>query len=325
MTGLICFRRPAAQPGGAALYSNQLDRTKHATDGALPAVKNLLVTLRFFWKLLLSHPDAWGVALVCATLPLLVHDAFSAEALYLVGAVTAAYWLAFALNDYHDATRDAHDPVKAARNIFTQTMPPLPWLAVGVAATVVVWLPAFVQFGWRGAAVVALGALVMWAYSAPPLRLKSRPVLDLVTHAVFVETFPYWVVWVLVALPRSAADFALLGVLFLASLTAQLEQQLRDYAVDLRTDRTFATTFGRRPTLLLLRGATALLIGATAVLIAVGVIPPAIAPLGVIALPILLRRFGRREWQPAAQRLSYQLAAAAVLYLIGLLLARWLW
>jgi 4-hydroxybenzoate polyprenyltransferase len=272
--------------------------------------------LSAMWSLLRSHVDAWGVAFVCAMLPLWLHEAFSLPALWLVGAVTSGYWLAFAINDYFDAAHDAHDPVKAQRNLFAQREVAPRRLWGGLVLVVAFWLPAFLQFGWRGAAVVLVGGLVMWAYSAPPLRLKSRPILDLITHALFVETFPYWVVLVLIGVGWKSADYAMLLILLLASLTAQLEQQLRDYAVDLRTDRNFTTTYGPPVTRFLLQAATLLLLIFTTAAFFNATLPLPLLPLALIALPILLRRFGRKGWNPAQQALSYWLAVVAGLYLL---------
>jgi 4-hydroxybenzoate polyprenyltransferase len=49
---------------------------------------------------------------------------------------------------------------------------------------------AFGQFGWIGWLLWVVSCFIAWAYSAPPLRLKMRPGFDLLTHAMFVQTFP---------------------------------------------------------------------------------------------------------------------------------------
>jgi hypothetical protein len=90
-------------------------------------------------------------------------------------------------------------------------------------------LPPLVLAGWL---LWLVSGLVAWAYSAPPLRLKMRPGLDLLTHALFVQTFPYVVSLVLIRARWGLLDWVLLAILFLASLTAQLEQQARDFVVD---------------------------------------------------------------------------------------------
>lgn len=270
-------------------------------------------------KLLLSHVDAWCVALIAASLPLFVHQAFSARTLYLLAAMTGGAWLAFAVNDYFDAPHDRHDPVKARRNFFvTHPLPPrraLGW-ALGISALLA---PAFLQYGARGLLIALAGVLAFWAYSAPPARLKSRPGLDLLTHMLFVETYPIWGTLLLLGVPWTRLDATLLTIGLLASLTAQLEQQARDYEVDRQTDRNFTTTVGLRANLLLLRTGTALLIGFTLWRVLDGTIPVAIGVLALIALPMLLYRFAGRTWRPQGQRLSYLLALLAAVYFVVLL------
>ena len=79
--------------------------------------------------LLLNHVDAWVVTLVLGAAAIWLHDAFSWQNAYLVVALTAAYWLAFAFNDYCDAAFDGLDPLKGPRNYFVgrDVSRPLRW------------------------------------------------------------------------------------------------------------------------------------------------------------------------------------------------------
>ena len=52
---------------------------------------------------------------------------------------------------------------------------------------------------------MALSLLVMWTYSGRPFRLKSRPGLDLLTHALFVESYPYMVTLLLLGVTLDPA------------------------------------------------------------------------------------------------------------------------
>lgn len=264
--------------------------------------------VRHLPKLFLSHVDAWCVTLVAGGVPLLVHDAFSRTSIHLLLTVVGFYWLAFALNDWYDAPHDAIDAEKGGRNFFVAVGLSNRQMMGFVSVATLVLLPGIVQFGWRGWLLLAIGLLVMWAYSAPPLRLKSRPGLDLLTHMLFVESFPYWMMLFLLGLSWGALDWALLAFALLGSLTAQLEQQARDYEIDRLTDRNFTTTVGLEVTMRMLRGATGVMFVLGVVGPLVGVIPWYFVPFELLALPVLARRFMRPDWRPRSQRLVYVLA-----------------
>ncbi|MFW5942226.1 MAG: UbiA family prenyltransferase [bacterium] len=269
--------------------------------------------------LLLNHLDAWGSTFIIAVLALILHDALTAHTLLLVVALTAGYWLAFAINDYCDAPFDAADEHKARRNFFVRySVSPRSAKAVLFAISAFL-LVVFASFGWSGIAAIAIALFVTWAYSAPPLRFKNRPGLDLLVHAVFVETFPYLVCLTLAQLTWTRLDVVLLVVLFLASLTAQLEQQLRDFDVDVETGRTFATVVGRRNTTRLLQLATALLILVGAYHVFDGTIPLFVTAFGLIGLPALLHRFLRGRSKPRSEKLVYLSALTGLAY-VGLIL-----
>ena len=272
--------------------------------------------MRAFRQLIFAHIDAWCVALIAAAVPLYIHEAFSAQTLYLLFAISGVYWLAFALNDYFDAPHDATDPIKAERNYFVAHSLTKRQLLIAYLIAGLLFFPAAAQFGQRGWLLGLIGGVVMWAYSAPPLRFKSRPILDVITHTLFVETFPYWSILFLLDVRWLPLDRTLLTVALLASFTAQLEQQARDYAVDSATDRNFTTTFGLPINLFLMRTATAVLIVFVIWRILDGTIPWLFVPFAVIPLPLLLYRFADRTFRPQSQRWAYILAAIAALYAV---------
>ena len=269
---------------------------------------------RTYLKLISNHMDAWQVAMVVAALPLLIHEAIRWETAVLVLALGAGYWFAFALNDYWDAPFDRLDKRKAWRNFFVQR-PIKWWWAAGFSA---VWLAAsasaFFQFGIRGWLLWAVGCFIAWAYSAPPLRLKVRPGLDLLTHALFVQTFPYYVSLTLIQASWTLLDWVLLAILFLSSLTAQLEQQARDFAVDLHAGGTFATWLGHERVVWSLRWATAVCLLIALISVLNGTIPWFLLPFGFIGLPALLHRFWRNPETPRSERLVLLSTTAGFLY-----------
>jgi 4-hydroxybenzoate polyprenyltransferase len=234
--------------------------------------------------------DAWGPAAISAGLALVVHDAVTPAGLALVGAMGVWYWLAYGVNDCFDAPCDAHDPGKARTNPFVWASSSPQALRAATLAVTAVLLVVFGSFGVRSVLLFALGTIVMWAYSAPPLRLKSRPGLDLLTHAAFVLTFPYLFVILLFGQPWSVLDVLLLALGFMASIGGQLNQQIRDCDVDVSTDRNFTTTFGVRTSMALLRVTTSLTLIVLAGGLVAGVLPPVALPLVVLCLPAIVNR-----------------------------------
>lgn len=266
------------------------------------------------FKLISNHMDAWQVALVIATLPLLIHGAIRRETAVLALAIGVGYWFAFALNDYFDAPFDRLDDQKAQRNFFVQ-QPASGWLvAVFSVALLAVVAAAFAPFGPLGWLLWLVSCLVAWAYSAPPLRLKMRPGLDLLTHALFVQTFPYVMSMVLIRASWGLLDWVLLAILGLASLTAQLEQQARDFVVDGLAGGTFTTWLGQGRVVRGLRGITAVCLLIALVFVLSGTIPWFLLPFGLIGLPALLHRFWRSAETPRSERLVLLSTTAGFLY-----------
>jgi 4-hydroxybenzoate polyprenyltransferase len=265
-------------------------------------------------RLLFNHVDAWQVAVVVATLPLLIHRAISLQTTLLLAAIGLGYWFAFALNDYYDAPFDAIDTRKARRNYFVHTAVShhILWPIVILILTGLVLI--FAQFGRTGYLILAVSCFILWAYSAPPFRFKMKPGLDLFIHAFFVQTYPYAISLVLIEAVWTTLDVIILTILALASLTAQLEQQARDYTVDTRTGRTFTTTIGLRSSRLLLKWGTAVCILTALINVLIGTIPWFILPFGVIGLPALLHRFLRHEEKPRSERLVVASTTVGFLY-----------
>ncbi|HEY3311807.1 MAG TPA: UbiA family prenyltransferase [Anaerolineales bacterium] len=243
---------------------------------------------RMLWSLEcwgLKRIDAWGVTFIVTALALVAHQNITIQTGILVVAITANYWLGYWLNDYFDSEHDRQDELKARQNLFVQH--PGAHRLVGVVAGLVFGLSVsvFSSFGWHGLVVLVLNFLVMWAYSAPPLRLKSRPGLDLLTHALFVQTWPYIICVWLTGSTWLQLDGILVGIFFLTSLNGQLNQQIRDYEVDMHTDTNFATRLGLPVTMSILKISTSFVLLLCFLAMITGSIPWLFLPLGVLALP----------------------------------------
>lgn len=241
--------------------------------------------------LFLNHIDAWGVTAVIVSAALTVHNAVSARGLLLLALVTTTYWFGFALNDYFDVPVDRLDAQKARRNFFVRYALPRGITAVFAILVTSGLLLGYSQFGSRGLLVVLLGFPIAWAYSAPPVRLKSVPFLDVVTHALFVQTFPYIVTLFLLHIPWQTVDYLVITAFILTSLSSQFEQQVRDFACDSQLEQNFTTRFGLSWSQNLIRICSGLVFLLFAFGFVLQVIPVLYLPLALITLPLLVHRF----------------------------------
>ena len=146
------------------------------------------------------------------------------------------------------------------------------------------------------------------------MRFKSRPGLDLVTHGFFVLTFPYVMALLLVELSWTRLDWLLLGLVFLASSSGQLNQQIRDFEVDSCTDRNFTTTVGIRTSILWLKVTTVLTVLIASVAIARGVIPGVLVILGLLCLPVVFNRLTARPGRTPSPQPNRSVAIASLMY-----------
>lgn len=274
-------------------------------------------------RLLAYRIDAWGVGGIVALLALQIHGRIGWDTAALPLLIVASYWLAYLLNDFFDAPHDAREPAKAGRNLFVRFAVDRRRAAIGFAIATGLVALGFAAFGLSGLAGGAVSLAAAWAYSSPPLRLKSRPGLDLATHGLFVQTYTYFLCLLVIDAEWMPIDGLILGINFLASLSGQLAQQVRDFEVDSRTDVNFATTVGLRTTAWSLRAVTTCLV----LLVALGfgfrwlhwtLIPFAIAFVPTAALRIVNHEARRpRRWITVATGASIfwaaLLAASALL------------
>lgn len=260
--------------------------------------------------------------MVIALLGMILHHQLTPQHALLAVALGLGYWLAFALNDYFDAPFDAQDPRKTARNYFALSERRNGRFQVIAILSSLFIAAVFLSYGTHGTALLLVGLFIMWAYSAPPLRLKNIPIIDLLTHTLFVETFPYTVTITLTQSQWQTVDYFILLMLALASLTAQLEQQLRDYDLDKETGGTFATWAGKHTTNRLLLLSTAVLIGTAVTAVITQQIPLWLIPFGLIALPALTHRFIRPPHHPRSERLVLFSVAIGIGYMALLLITQ---
>lgn len=265
-------------------------------------------------KLFLNHADAWGITLIISLVALVVHPPFQGHYLSVPFVLAFCYWLGFAVNDYFDAPFDGQDAKKGRRNFFVGVPVKPVLMLIFVVVMSVALVLFFIPYGVKGLLVAAFGVFAIWAYSSPPLRLKSRPGFDLLMHMIFVQTFPFLACMTLVGLSWTRLDTALVSIFVLTSLSAQLEQQLRDYELDLETDRNFTTTVGVPTSAFLLKLTSGTLIILATFYVLAGIVPTYLVPFALLFLPLLIHRFFRQAVASRPELLSRALLVAALVY-----------
>ncbi len=268
----------------------------------------------------LHRIDVWGVAFIVSIVAWFLHDAIRPSTLLLSFTIALLYWLGYAFNDYFDAPFDSQSDAKVRSNLFVRHPLSKRMALAGLLGAGGLVTLGFAQFGVKGLLMLGVAIGAMWAYSAPPLRLKSRPGLDLLAHALFVQAFPYFVCLTLVGDPWEQVDYVMLLTNFLASLSGQIAQQVRDYAVDSKTDVTFATTVGLGPAKICLRIVTAGLVLLVTFYLLQGTIPLVLAPLALLFAPVAISRLMGRQG-PSSRRVVTLSSIAALVYAGSLIVA----
>lgn len=169
--------------------------------------------------------------------------------------------LLYGVNDACDYDTDRHNPKKVEGEALVLPEE-RPRLLLAIALLACLALPGLLATGPRPTVWFALFVALSVAYSAPPLRLKARPVVDSVSNVLYVV--PLLVSWSLFERELPPTPLALAGVLWCMAMHAY------SAVPDIESDRraglsTIATLLGRDGTLalcVLLYGGAALLVGA---------------------------------------------------------------
>ncbi|MFP4323910.1 MAG: UbiA family prenyltransferase, partial [Anaerolineales bacterium] len=108
--------------------------------------------------------------------------------LAIVVANCLAMSYAFMINDIEDAEDDKHgNPERAARNVIAsgELTPRVAWIASSLIATIALGLYALggLETFLTGGVIVVLAHLYSWK----PVRLKSLPLLDIISHVLFLS------------------------------------------------------------------------------------------------------------------------------------------
>lgn len=192
------------------------------------------------------------------------------------------------INDAYDVETDRANPRKAASPL-VQGLVTAGWArgAAHLAALAALLMAALVG---RVFLLLTAACLVLaWAYSVPPIRLKSRPGLDVAVNAVGIGALAGMAGWS-IAEPLSSFPFAFLPQGLAVAVAIYVPTTLADVEADRAAgERTIATVLGRERAyqvgwiawILANLGAVALSIGGW-------LIPRAFLPVLVVFTPLLL-------------------------------------
>jgi 4-hydroxybenzoate polyprenyltransferase len=206
-----------------------------------PAALLVLVSRPWFWPVSWVPAYLGTVLAGHAWLPARADLPRAAVALLVLGPLI--WGAVLAQNDLYDLRSDRANPRKATAPLVTGAVSARRlrqwYYAIAVAALACAFFvgPLFVP---GVAAVLALG----WAYSVPPLRLKTRPGWDVALNALVVGVVSPAAGWAITRSPWEFPwPFAVLGVLFAAAL--YVPTTVTDLAADTGAgDTTFAVRFG---------------------------------------------------------------------------------
>ena len=176
-------------------------------------------------------------------------ELFSTPALYLaVVVVFSAQIFLFASNDYFDRHIDALDEKKKQRNLACSGNVTSKQIYLLLFATATLAVAGSLYFNFYAVLFTIVSLFVFLFYTAEPLRFKNKVGLDVLSHGILINTFPYF--FCLIALWHfTSGSVFLLIVLMLRSTMAQLLQEVRDYEVDKQVERNTAVILGQKKTI----------------------------------------------------------------------------
>jgi chlorophyll synthase len=271
-------------------------------------VTTVLSHLRTRDVVALARPQFWpvslvpyGVGLVLATGRLVPSAGDLPQVLAGALVIGPLVWLSvLAVNDAYDVRGDLLNPRKASAPLVTGRISPAAALWIAVAAGMVAFALSLTA-GWWFAAGTLVALLLGAAYSAPPLRLKSRPGGDVLLNAVAIGVAGPMAGWAVI---RPIGDFpwpmAVLGTLVGAAL--YLPTTLADLDADSAANgvtrgwtggyRTIAVRLGRQATYRLGLACWVASAGLSVLLAATNtVIPRRMLLLEIVMVPLLVASY----------------------------------
>ncbi|MDY6865985.1 MAG: UbiA family prenyltransferase [Halobacteriota archaeon] len=171
---------------------------------------------------------------------------FTSPLLYLsIIVVFCAQIFLFASNNYFDRHVDSLDELKCKRNPVCTGDVKSGEVFILLFVTGIVSLFISFLFNFMTFVFTAFTLFVFYFYTAEPFRFKNKLGLDILSHGVLINTFPYF--FCLVAMRDfSGGALFLLAALMMRSVMAQMLQEIRDYEVDRKVERNTVVALGQK-------------------------------------------------------------------------------
>lgn len=195
------------------------------------------------------------------------------------------------INDVHDLAGDRRNPRKA-RSPLVQGLVSQGWAHTAAYACGALALGLALLVGPTFALLTAGALALAWAYSAPPLRLKTRPGADVLLNAVGVGALCALAGWSL-ARPLAEAPWAFLPQGILVAAAVYVPTTLVDHDADVASGySTFATRLGRSAAYQVGFACWTLAnVGALLLSYAGFILPRAMLPLLLVFAPLLVYQY----------------------------------
>lgn len=149
----------------------------------------------------------------------------------------------FAINNYYDIDTDKENPRRAALNALASGTISKRAGMIYLLLFILIPLVVSLVYSWMVFVFCSLLIVWMWMYSAPPLRLKSRPGVDILWHFIVFFALVLWGSYL-------AGSVSLISILLAVSLGvfgcfAQIDNHIHDYQFDKASgSTTFAVWIG---------------------------------------------------------------------------------
>ena len=137
---------------------------------------------------------------------------------------------AFSINDCFDVKEDKLDKTKT-NPIVSQKLALKKGLAFSLFL-VALGLVLSMTFGWKVFLLFLIMSSLAFSYSAPPLRLKGRPILDILSHGLFGGALLFLLPIMIFESQLTLSHYLVAFSLFYFSITLELRNHIEDYETD---------------------------------------------------------------------------------------------
>lgn len=193
--------------------------------------------------------------------------------LFVTVANILAMTFAFMINDVVDAPDDALDPIKTKSNVISQGL--LNYQEGYFVAGGFFFFSAILFFlsGWLSFLAGISTLILSYAYSAPPLRLKARPIVDVLSHILMLSSLIILSGYLVYDVSPDKAWWVIVAVT-MASAYGQFYNQLDDFETDKRAKlRNTAMLIGKRNTVFAMILSAVLTVASFGISIILGIFP----------------------------------------------------